>query len=554
MAKLYAGDDSTVVSGCSSCCFELDSAAPWGVVDFRAIDWTTYGIADFDMLDDDRKLLLCMAAFYTDFDFDPLFNWRDRTAVIDGLDLKDAAKLVQPIEETALRGSILRAKAPEGGWASCFKRVLDRIEGRCGMILRIPCIPLNSGINDALCYSRGEGRWLWYEEDAEVFGMLAERGASFRIPWEFSTVYPGDLYDDESKCRAFFHLPGLVRDLVFEAMRWSLDDLDFKKVFVRKELLASWNIDAYRWLRDHRPDALRTIKAKDVEETLLSDLFYEGRDRPPAKSEKLATVKKTQKWTASTAKSLVSFIDKHEFDAAEETLEAIGSGFPGGKWDIEIWVNCAKRLDREVFDYLLSRGFDFITVVGRKELPEKHPAKLEGCFVTDVMASLKSYCEKQRKLHYDPNSRTWDEVAERVKDGAHYMLETLCDLGCKMPDAKRMTCMQEKVKGRRGCGPKWYYFGASFKDVVAKWPRDVELLRKVRASGFPVGGTAEQGMALRFALEGGGAPSARALVEMGFKMPAKYWFQFSLVTQKGLTSQEFQEAYDFAHEQGWDVR
>lgn len=114
MAKHYAGDDSTVVSGCSSCCFELDSAAPWGVVDFRAIDWTTYGIADFDMLDDDRKLLLCMAAFYTDFDFDPLFNWRDRTAVIDGLDLKDAAKLVQPIEETALRGSILRAKAPEG--------------------------------------------------------------------------------------------------------------------------------------------------------------------------------------------------------------------------------------------------------------------------------------------------------------------------------------------------------------------------------------------------------------------------------------------------------
>ena len=129
------GDNATAVGGRSSCRFELDSAAPWGAVDSRAIDWTSYGIADFD--------------------FDPLFKRGERQAAIDGLDLKDAVKLVQPIEETALRGSILRAKAPDGGWASCFKRILDRIEGRCGMILRIPCIPLSSGINDALCYSHG---------------------------------------------------------------------------------------------------------------------------------------------------------------------------------------------------------------------------------------------------------------------------------------------------------------------------------------------------------------------------------------------------------------
>lgn len=555
MTILHAGGNAAAVGDRSSYRFELDPAAPWGAVDPRAIDWTSYGIADFDMLDDDRKTLLCMAAYYTDFDFDPLFKRGDRPAAIDGLDLKDAVMLVQPIEETALRGSILRAKAPEGGWASCFKRALERIEGRCGMILRIPCIPLNSGINDALCYSHGEGRWLWYEEDAEVFGMLAERGASFRIPWEFAAgSSAGSIYDEDSKFRAFFHLPGAVRDIFLKSREWTIDTLDFKSVSVRKELLASWNPDAYRWLRDHRQDTLRTLKAKDVEGTTLSDLFYEGKDRPSTKSEKLASAKGAQKWTASSAKALVSFIDKHEFDAAEEALEAVGSGFPGGKWDIEIWVNCAKKLDRAVFDFLLSRGFDFATAVGRKELPEKHSAKLEGCFVTDIMASLESYYKKQRKLHYDPNSAKWDEVAESVKDDAHYMLETLCDLGCKMPDVDRLTCMQEKLKDRRGYGPKLYFFGASFKGVVAKWPRDVELIRKVRASGFPVGGTAEQGMALEFALQGGGAPSARALVEMGFKMPAKHWFQFSVVSQKELTSQEFQEAYDFAREQGWDVR
>ena len=127
-----------VVADKSFCRFELDPSTLWGEFDFRAIDWTAYGIADFDTLNDDRKLLLCMAAYYTDFDFDPLFKRGERQVAIDGFDLKDAVKLVQPIEKAALRGSILRAKAPEGGWTSCFKRVLDRIEGRCSMILRIP--------------------------------------------------------------------------------------------------------------------------------------------------------------------------------------------------------------------------------------------------------------------------------------------------------------------------------------------------------------------------------------------------------------------------------
>ena len=78
MSKLNAEDNAAAVDDRSTCGFELDPAAPWGAVDSRAIDWTSYGIADFDMLDDDRKLLLCMAAYYTDFDFDPLFKRGDR--------------------------------------------------------------------------------------------------------------------------------------------------------------------------------------------------------------------------------------------------------------------------------------------------------------------------------------------------------------------------------------------------------------------------------------------------------------------------------------------
>lgn len=551
MSNEHAANAATGVSSSPSGRFELDPAAPWGGVDFRAMDWTPYGIADFDQLDDDRKTLLCMAAYYTDFDFDPLFKRGERQAAIDGLDLKDAVKLIQPLEETALRGSILRAKAPDGGWASCFKRILDRIEGRCGMILRIPCIPLNSGINDALCYSHGEGRWLWYEEDAEVFGLLADHGASFRIPWEFSATSPSPVYDDDSKLRAFFHLPGEVRRIFLESRKWSLDGLDFEKMPVRKELLASWNADAYRWLRDHVPDALRTIKPKDVEGTLLSDAFYEGKSRPSAKSADRACVDASRKWDAKTAKAFASMVREHDFDAADEALQSAGTGFPGGKWDIELWVDCAKRLDREAFDYLLSRGFDFPTAVGRIELPEKHSVKLEGCFVADVMAPLKSYLDKQRKLHYDPNSRTWDEVAERAKDDARHLLSTLCDLGCKMPDQKRLTHMNEKLKDRRGYGPKLYFFGATFGNVVAQWPRDIELMRKVRTSGFPTGGAAEQGAALQLALEGGGAASAKALVEMGFKMPAKHWFELS---KRELTEREYEEALGFARDQGWDVR
>ena len=90
-----------------------------------------------------------------------------------------------------------------------------------------------------------------------------------------------------------------------------------------------------------------------------------------------------------------------------------------------------------------------------------------------------------------------------------------------MPDQKRLTHMNEKLKDRRGYGPKLYFFSATFGNVVAQWPRDIELMRKVRTSGFPTGGADEQGAALQLALEGGGAASAKVLVEMGFKMPAK---------------------------------
>lgn len=104
MPNHHAANAATAISSSPLCRFELDPAAPWGGVDFRAMDWTPYGIADFDQLDDDRKLLLCMAAYYTDFDFDPLFEPRDRVAAVDGLDLKDAVKLVQPLDERLLRG------------------------------------------------------------------------------------------------------------------------------------------------------------------------------------------------------------------------------------------------------------------------------------------------------------------------------------------------------------------------------------------------------------------------------------------------------------------
>ena len=47
MPNHHAANAATAISGSPLCRFELDSAAPWGGVDFRAMDWTPYGIADF---------------------------------------------------------------------------------------------------------------------------------------------------------------------------------------------------------------------------------------------------------------------------------------------------------------------------------------------------------------------------------------------------------------------------------------------------------------------------------------------------------------------------
>ena len=533
--------------------FELDPSMPWGRFNFRKANWPSYGIADFDMLDNDRKLLLCMAVYYVSFDFDPLFKRDDRYRAIEGCDLIDALKLLRPLKQSSLRGAILRRHRPEGGWAASFKSVLDRIDGRAGMVLRIPCIPLNSGINSELCYSHGEGSWLWYEEDAEVFGMLAERGAVFRIQM------PGIMYtrflderDDRSLQRAFFHLSGPVRDIFLKTRRWSLDDLDLKKISVRKELLASWNADAYRWLRDNRPETIKGIKAKDVEGTLLYDAFYEGKDRPAPKPKTQDVVADSTKWNNKTAKSFADLLAKHDFDSAERMLGNIGTGFPGGRWDIDIWVNCAKNLDRELFDFLLSHDFDFATAVKRIDLPEKHPVKLEGCFVSDIVKSLKSYYSKSRKTHYDTFKQQWDDEALKVKDRAHYILTTLCDLGCKMPELKKLTHAYETTKRYRSMsGSVLHSFGVRFYDVVFEWPRDTNLLRKVRKSGFPVGGKADQALALWYALEEGGASSAKALLDIGLKMPADSWHRLS---GGQLSNKEYFEARDFARTQGWDVR
>lgn len=276
----------------------------WERIDPSEIEWSGYGIADYDLLDADRKLLLLTVVAYTRFDDDPLFeNEFERGAAQYEPSPVAALHHRAQVDKASLRGAVLRDNAPQGGWASCFREILDRIDGRCGMILHIPCLPLSTGCNEATSYTDGMGKALWYEEDPEVFRMLSERGALLRVSHEPD---PG-VQANETKLRAFFYLPAAARDVVLGNRKWSLGDLDFTQVSARKELLASWNPDAYRWLRDHRPDTLITLKAKDVEGTPLSDLFYEGKDRPPAKSEKLATVKDAQKWTASTSKALVSF-------------------------------------------------------------------------------------------------------------------------------------------------------------------------------------------------------------------------------------------------------
>lgn len=106
--------------------------------------------------------------------------------------------------------------------------------------------------------------------------MLAERGAVLQTT-------PSCWIASDAMQWAFFHLPGPVRDILLKTQQWSLDDLDLDKASVRKELLASWNADAYRWLRENRPETLGDLKAKDVEGTALYGAFYEGksgRSRP----------------------------------------------------------------------------------------------------------------------------------------------------------------------------------------------------------------------------------------------------------------------------------
>lgn len=172
----------------------------WERIDPSEIEWSGYGIADYDLLDADRKLLLLMAVAYTRFDDDHLFeNAFERGAA--QCDPSPAAALLHraQVDKASLRGAVLRDNAPQGGWASCFREVLDRIDGRCGMILHIPCLPLSSGCNEAASYTDGMGKALWYEEDPEVLRMLSERGGASEGLARARSRRPGE----RGQCREF---------------------------------------------------------------------------------------------------------------------------------------------------------------------------------------------------------------------------------------------------------------------------------------------------------------------------------------------------------------
>lgn len=502
----------------------------WERIDPSEIEWSGYGIADYDLLDADRKLLLLMAVAYTRFDDDPLFeNAFERGAA--QCDPSPAAALLHraQVDKASLRGAVLRDNAPQGGWASCFREVLDRIDGRCGMILHIPCLPLSSGCNEAASYTDGMGKALWYEEDPEVLRMLSERGALLGISNEPN---PG-VQANETKLRAFFYLPAATRDVVFGSRRWSLGDLDFTQVSARKELLASWNADAYRWLRDNRPETVKHLSLGDVEFTDLHEAFFEGKSGKPVLYDDLrAEVVGSRSWTKAASAGLVKIMARRDFEAAEQALLSKGGEFPGGRYDVEIWVDCAKGLDKEAFDFLKVHGFDFPSAVARKHLPEKHPKKLDGCFVSDILEALRRYRRSDQYICFDALRGRWnDDVMEEMAATANYMLHALCEMGCKMP----------KVKN----------FDHDYSEVVMYWPRDTELFKKVARAGFPRRSLLVQGKSLQFALEGGGVSSAQALLDMGFKMPKTHWFRFS---GNGMTYAEREQCREFAKELGWDVR
>lgn len=165
-------------------------------------------------------------------------------------------------------------------WLEAFEQVVSGVTSLYGMKVPIPCFDLYCTefypFEANFYYEYGIGRQYWYKEDYDVYKLLSSKGASLELPYLLG--YKSG--EAAARVRALFHCEPRVAQLFYdEHGAVSPSDFDANSFGIKRELLGSWNIEAYRWLRRNIPEKVKNLKRQEFVRTdLLPALVEDKKD------------------------------------------------------------------------------------------------------------------------------------------------------------------------------------------------------------------------------------------------------------------------------------
>lgn len=168
----------------------------------------------------------------------------------------------------------------EKTWLETFEQVLSGVTSLYGMKVPIPCFDLFCTdfcpFEATFYYEHGIGRQYWYKEDYDVYKLLSSKGASLELPYLLGEKFG----EAAARVRALFHCEPRVAQLFYdEHGTVSPSDFDADSFGIKRELLGSWNIEAYRWLKRNMPEKVKNLKRQEFVRTgLLPALVEDTKD------------------------------------------------------------------------------------------------------------------------------------------------------------------------------------------------------------------------------------------------------------------------------------
>lgn len=108
------------------------------------------------------------------------------------------------------------------------------------------------------------------------YKLLSSKGASLELPYLLG--YKSG--EAAARVRALFHCEPRVAQLFYdEHGAVSPSDFDADSFGIKRELLGSWNIEAYRWLKHNMPEKVKNLKRQEFVRTgLLPALVEDTKD------------------------------------------------------------------------------------------------------------------------------------------------------------------------------------------------------------------------------------------------------------------------------------